>query len=47
MIALKFGHQWLTKRHEGGIQQDFDNIAGPTAAELTSNLTLLGGLTNP
>jgi hypothetical protein len=47
MIVLKFGHQWLGKRHEGGIQQDFDDMAGPTAAELTSNLTLLDGLTNP
>jgi hypothetical protein len=46
MIVLKFGQQWLGKRHNGGLQQDFD-IAGPTAAELTSNLTLLGGLTNP
>jgi hypothetical protein len=47
MIILKFGHQWLGKRHQGGIQQDFDDIAGPTAAELPSNLMLFGGLTNP
>jgi hypothetical protein len=47
MIVLKFGCQWLGKRRKGGIEQDFDDMAGPTTAELTSNLTLLGGLTNP